>query len=107
MIDLINYLTVLSKAKIEFIIVHISAVTNTISVLEIVDMVVSNQLQSGTSFRIIFLVLNDILLSKYSNNILRFPNRQPNLRITGKLTYKMTCQQSKTRNQKEILKDNR
>ena len=106
-IDLIN-LTVSSKAKIRSIVIHISTVTDIISVLEIVDMVVSNQLQSGASFRIrivvfinaTFLVLNDILLSKYSNNNLRFPNRQPNPRMTGKLTLKMTCQQLKTRNQK-------
>ena len=72
-IDLIN-LTMSLKAKIRSIVVHISTVTDTISVLEIVDMVVSNWLQSSTSFRIrmivfvnpTFLVLNDILLSKYS-----------------------------------------
>ena len=46
------------------------------------DMVVSNQPQNGTSFRIgmiafvntTFLVLNDILPSRYGNNILRSPN---------------------------------
>jgi hypothetical protein len=72
-IDLIN-LTMSLKAKIRSIVVHISTVTDTISVLEIVDMVVSNWLQSSNFFRIrmivfvnpTFLVLNDILLSKYS-----------------------------------------
>ena len=63
-----------------------------------VDMVVSNRLQSSISFRIriikfvnaIFLVLNDILLSEYSN-ILRSLNCQADLRMIGKLTYEITC----------------
>ena len=73
--------------------------------VDMVDMVVSNRLQSSISFRIgiikfvnaTFLVLNDILPSKYGNNILRFPNRQTNPRMIGKLTYETIYQQLKTR----------
>jgi hypothetical protein len=96
-IDLIN-LIISSKAKVGSIVVCISIITDIISVLEMVDIAVSNWLQSNASFRIkmigfvnaIFLVLNDILLSEYSNNILRSPIRQTDLRMTGKLIYEMT-----------------